>query len=450
MTTEVLEQVAAATAVRDPAAGDRRLGTVAVVGLGNGGLAAAVAFGRHRWTIGYDVSPARVEALMRRADTSGAVSARAFGQARYLWVTHNPAQLACADYVLVAVPTPLGEARRPDLSALEAATRAVGRHLKAGAVVIFSSTVYPGATEEVCVPILESTSGRRWRHGFHVGYSPERAQAVDEPSGLGAVPRLVAGDDASTLERVATLLASVSPGGVRRISSLRAAEAAKVAESCLHDLQLAAVNELALILERLDLEATEVLGALEMGARGATARPGMTGGRPIGVDPYHLAYAAQRAGHVPELILAGRRINESMAEHVAARTVHLLARADRAESRGCVNVLGLAHSENCADVRNSPVIGLVRALERRGVHSFVHDPLVDPAEALRCCEVSLSSWEELPSADALILAVAHRRLLEIPLSAYLQKIVGGGHVIDVQGVLDAHTLRRAGLSVSRL
>jgi len=443
---EVIEQTEAATV--DEAAGDGlRAVTVAVVGLGRAGLPAAVEFGARWQAIGYDVSPARVEGLMRRIDASGAVPAHAFARARYLWITQDPAQLARADFVLVAVPTSV-DARRPDLTSLEAATRTVGRHLKPGAVVIYASTVYPGATEEACVPILERASGRRWRRGFHVAYSPR--QAVADERGFGATPRLVAADDAATLERVAALFAAVVPAGVRRVSSIRAAEAAALIDSVQRDLNIALVNELAIVFGRLGLDTDEVLRAAEAKSDFVRFCPGLPGGHALGVAPYCLAHAAQRAGWQPALILAGRGINDAMPAYVAAQSARQLVQSGRGVEGARVNVLGLAYKANCADVRRSKVADLVRELQGLGVRCFVHDPLVDPADALDRCGLNLHTWDELPRADALILAVAHRRFVDLPAATCLQKIARRGCLIDVASVLDPDPFRRAGINVWRL
>lgn len=444
---EVIEQSDAATTVEEAAGDDLRAGTVAVVGLGRSGLPVAVEFGARWQTIGYDVSAARVEALMRRIDTSGAVPAHAFTRSRHLWITQDPAQLARADFVLVAVPTSV-DARRPDPAALEAATRTVGRHLKSGAVVIYASTVYPGATEETCVPILEQASGRRWRRDFHVAYSPR--PAVADERGFGAFPRLVAADDAATLERVATLFAAVVPAGTRRLSSIRAAETAALIGSVQRDLNIALVNELAIVFGRLGLDTAEVLRAAEAGSNFVRFRPGLPGGHALGAAPYCLAHAAQRAGWQPALILAGRGINDAMPAYVAAQIARLLVHARRGVDGARVNVLGLAYRENCADVRCSQVADLVRELQGLGVRCFVHDPLVDPADAHDHCGLKLHAWDELPRADALILAVAHRRFVDLPAATCLQKIARRGCLIDLASALDPEPFRRAGRNVWRL
>jgi UDP-N-acetyl-D-galactosamine dehydrogenase len=429
---------------------DHRAGTVAVVGLGYVGLPVALEFGKRRSTIGYDVSRERIENLQRRVDTTGEVTTAELEQARRLRVTRDPAQLGQADFVIVAVPTPINAARQPDLGPLESASVAVGKHLKPGAIVIYESTVYPGATEEICVPILERHSGMRWRQDFHVGYSPERINPGDKEHSFANVTKVVSGDDPETLERVAQLYASVVNSGVYRVSSIRVAEAAKVIENTQRDLNIAFVNELAIIFEKLGLDTMEVLKAAGTKWNFMPFRPGLVGGHCIGIDPYYLTHKAELVGYHPEVILAGRRINDGMGPHIARKTVQQIIHAGRNVKGARVNVLGLAFKENCPDIRNSKVVDILRELHDFGVETFVHDPAADPAAALDEYGLRLRAWEELPAADALILAVAHREFLELPASAYLQKIVRHGCFIDVKSALDPAPLRKAGLRVWRL
>jgi UDP-N-acetyl-D-glucosamine/UDP-N-acetyl-D-galactosamine dehydrogenase len=429
---------------------DHRTGAVAVVGLGYVGLPVAVAFGKRRSTIGYDVSSERIENLQRRVDTTGEVSTAELEQARRLRVTRDPAELGQADFVIVAVPTPINAARQPDLGPLESASVAVGKYLKPGAIVIYESTVYPGATEEICVPILERHSGMRWRMDFHVGYSPERINPGDTEHGFANVIKVVSGDDPETLERVAQLYASVVNPGVYRASSIRVAEAAKVIENTQRDLNIAFVNELAVIFDKLGLDTLEVLKAAGTKWNFLPFRPGLVGGHCIGVDPYYLTHKAELVGYHPEVILAGRRINDGMGPHIARKTVQQIIHAGRNVKGARVNVLGLTFKENCPDIRNSKVVDIVRELHDFGVETFVHDPAADPAAALDEYDLELRAWEELPAADALILAVAHRGFLELPVPAYLQKIVRHGCFIDVKSAFDPAPFRKEGLRVWRL
>ena len=296
-----------------------RLATVAVVGLGYVGLPVAVAFGKHRPTIGFDVSRDKLENLKCRIDTTGEVSTEELTKAVNLRITGDVEQLKQADFIIVAVPTPVNVAHQPDFGPLESASVTVGKHMKQGAIVIYESTVYPGATEEICVPLLEQHSGMRWRRDFHVGYSPERINPGDKEHSFTRITKVVSGDDADTLEQVADLYASVVTAGVYRASSIRVAEAAKVIENTQRDLNIAFVNELAIIFDRLGLDTTEVLEAAGTKWNFLPFRPGLVGGHCIGVDPYYLTHRAELAGYHPEVILAGRRINDDMGSHIARK-----------------------------------------------------------------------------------------------------------------------------------
>jgi UDP-N-acetyl-D-galactosamine dehydrogenase len=446
--SEVLEFTAhPGPPVREAAA---QLATVAVVGLGYVGLPVAVAFGKERPTIGYDLSSKRVESLRHLVDATGEVPTAELMQAKHLRATANAAELARADFIIVAVPTPISAARQPDLRPLELASDTVGRHMKPGAIVIYESTVYPGATEEVCVPILEKRSGMRWRQDFHVGYSPERINPGDREHTFTRILKVVAGDDADTLDKVAQLYGSVVKAGVYRAPSLKVAEAAKVIENTQRDLNIAFVNELAIIFDRLGLDTAEVLQAAQTKWNFLPFRPGLVGGHCIGVDPYYLTHKAQLAGYHPEVILAGRRINDAMGSHIARKTVQQMIHAGRSIKGARVNILGLTFKENVPDIRNSKVIDIIRELNEFGVETFVHDPAASAEEALLEYGVRLCAWEDLPAADALVLAVPHRRFLELPTGAYLEKIVRRGCLIDVKAVCDAAAFRREGLHVWRL
>jgi UDP-N-acetyl-D-galactosamine dehydrogenase len=420
------------------------------VGLGYVGLPVAVAFGRQRPTIGYDLSRRRIESLRHHVDATGEVSAVELAAARQLRATAYPAELEQADFIIVAVPTPINAARQPDLSPLESASETVGRYLKPGATVIYESTVYPGATEEVCVPILEKSSGMRWRQDFHVGYSPERINPGDKEHVFTEITKVVSGDDEETLEKVAGLYGSVVKAGVYRAPSIRVAEAAKVIENTQRDLNIAFVNELAIIFEKLGIDTGEVLKAAGTKWNFLPFRPGLVGGHCIGVDPYYLTHKAELAGYHPEVILAGRRINDGMGAYIARKTIQQMIHAGRNIKGARVNVLGLTFKEDCPDIRNSKVADILRELAEFGVQTHVHDPLASPDEALAEYGVRLHAWEELPAADALVLAVSHRDFLEKELSHLTKKIVRGGCVIDVKSVLDATALSAQGLRVWRL
>jgi len=423
---------------------------VAIVGLGYVGLPMAVEFGKHRPTIGYDISRKRIEGLQHHIDTTREMPTAQLRTAEQLRFSDDPAALGEADFVIVAVPTPINAARQPDFGPLEAASITVGRHMKPGAIVIYESTVYPGATEEICVPLLERHSGMRWRHDFHVGYSPERINPGDPEHSFTRITKVVSGDDGDTLEKIADLYASVVAAGVYRASSIRVAEAAKVIENTQRDLNIAFVNELAIIFDKLGLDTMEVLKAAGTKWNFLPYRPGLVGGHCIGVDPYYLTHKAELVGYHPEVILAGRRINDGMGQHIARKTIQQMIHAGRNIKGARVNILGLTFKENCSDVRNSKVVDVIQGLREFEVETYVHDPVADASEALHKYDIRLRSWEELPAADALILAVSHREFLERPMSDYVGKIVRSGCFIDVKSVFDPAAFRREGLHVWRL
>jgi len=439
-------------AMSDPSAipGDARLITVAVVGLGYVGLPVAVAFGNLRPTLGYDLSAMKVESLRRRVDPSGEISPAELKQAKHLMITADPSELCNADFIIVAVPTPVDAAHQPDFTPLEKASATIGRYMKPGAIVIYESTVYPGATEDICVPILESHSGMRWRSDFHVGYSPERINPGDKEHSFTRILKIVAADDDATLAKVADLYASVVTAGVYQAPSIRVAEAAKVIENTQRDLNIALANELAIICDRLDIDTTEVLRAAGTKWNFLPFSPGLVGGHCIGVDPYYLTHKAELCGYHPEVILAGRRINDGMGAFIARKTIQELIHAGRNIKGACINVLGLTFKENCGDIRNSKVVDVIRELVEFGVEIFVHDPNADADAALREYGIHLCTWKQLPAADALILAVPHRSFTKLTAAEIMNKVVPKGCVIDVKSTLNPVPFQELGLRVWRL
>ena len=426
------------------------LPTVAIVGLGYVGLPVAVAFGKERHTIGYDLSKKRIENLRHLVDPTGEVSTAELMEAKHFKASAYPSDLAHADFIIVAVPTPINAARQPDFSPLESASETVGRYMKRGAIVVYESTVYPGATEEVCVPILEKFSGMRWRQDFHVGYSPERINPGDREHCFTKILKVVSGDDADTLDKVAQLYGSVVKAGVYRASSIRVAEAAKVIENTQRDINIAFVNELSIIFDKLGLDTTEVLKAAGTKWNFLPFRPGLVGGHCIGVDPYYLTHKAELVGYHPEVILAGRRINDNMGAHIARKTIQQMIHSGRNIKGARVNILGLTFKENVPDIRNSKVVDIIRELHEFGVETYVHDPLAAPDEAMHEYGLRLTDWDSLPIADATILAVSHESLLKLPASSIMQKIVKNGCFIDVKAVFEPEAFRKEGISVWRL
>lgn len=426
------------------------MSVVAVVGLGYVGLPLAVEFGKKRQTIGYDLSATKVESYKRYIDPTGEVSPDDFRTAAQLLVTSDPAELSQADYIVVAVPTPVDLAHQPDFSPLVSASQAVGKHMKHGAIVIYESTVYPGATEEICIPVLEKYSGMKWKTDFHVGFSPERINPGDKHHTLTRILKVVSGDDEGTLEKIAVLYESVITAGVHRASSIKVAEAAKVIENTQRDLNIALMNELAIIFDKLQIDTLEVLQAAGTKWNFLPFRPGLVGGHCIGVDPYYLTHKAEMVGYIPQVILAGRRINDSMAKFVAEQTIKHIIKADINVKGARVNVLGLSFKENCPDLRNSKVADLIGELKSYGIDLHVHDPVANPQEALHEYGVELESWESLPCSDAIIVAVPHQQFIERPLSDFQAKVTSKGCFIDVKSQFDPKALRAVGLNVWRL
>lgn len=424
---------------------------IAVVGLGYVGLPLAVEFGRNYQTIGYDLSARKVSAYARFVDPTGEVSEEAFRQATQLTCHTDDAVLKHADFIIIAVPTPVDDAHKPDFRPLVGASETVGRNLKKGAIVVYESTVYPGATEEVCIPILEKESGLVWRKDFFVGYSPERINPGDKQRTLTKITKIVSGDTPETLEIVAKVYGSVITAGVYRAGSIKVAEAAKVIENTQRDLNIALMNELAILFNRLGIDTLEVLEAAGTKWNFLPFRPGLVGGHCIGVDPYYLTHKAEMVGYHPQVILAGRRINDGMASHIAVQTAKLMSRRDGRVKGGRVIVLGLTFKENCPDVRNSKVAGIVRELEEFGCNVVVHDPLADREEAREEYGVDLLPWEELPrDADAIIAAVAHADYLRRPIEEIASLLRPGGVFVDVKSAYPLAALRALGHHAWRL
>lgn len=424
--------------------------SIAIIGLGYVGLPLAVAFGKENPTIGFDVSALKIKHCLQHLDDSGTVPAAEFERAKHLTFTNDPSALKAADFVIIAVPTPIDSARNPDFSALLEASQTLGKYLKNGATVIYESTVYPGATEEICIPALEKSSGLTWLRDFHVAYSPERINPGDRQHTLANTVKVVAGDTPATLATVSQLYESVVQAGVHPVSSIKVAEAAKVIENTQRDLNIALMNELAIIFDMLGLDTLEVLEAAGTKWNFLPFRPGLVGGHCIGVDPYYLTYKAEMVGYHPDVILAGRRINDSMGKYIAEQTIKQLIQAGHAIKGATVNVLGMTFKENVPDVRNSKVADLINELRDYGVDVFVHDPIADSSQAQTTYQLSLVSWEQLPTADALVMAVAHDVFINIPADQLIKKIKKHGCFIDVKSKCDRDELINNHIHVWRL
>ena len=415
---------------------------IAVIGLGYVGLPVALAFARKfPSTVGFDIHREKVDELRRGHDRNGEQRPDVL-TATTLKMTSDPDALKECTFYVVAVPTPVDRNNVPDLTPLERASETVGRALSKGAVVVYESTVYPGATEEVCGPILERTSGLTRGVDFTLGYSPERINPGDKDHTLEKITKVVSGEDAATLERVASTYAAIVDAGVFRAQSIKVAEAAKVIENTQRDLNIALMNELAIIFDRMGIRTANVLAAASTKWNFLNFRPGLVGGHCIGVDPYYLTMKAQQLGYQPEVILAGRRINNNMGAHVAQRLVKLLIEADITVKNARVGVLGLTFKEDCNDIRNSKVPDILRELRQFGINPLVHDPVANPAEAMHEYGVKLVPLEELLGLDALVLAVAHKSYLTHGQSRLQATIRPGGALLDVKSALDPARIDR--------
>jgi UDP-N-acetyl-D-galactosamine dehydrogenase len=409
---------------------------VAVIGLGYVGLPVALAFARRfPGCVGFDVDEAKVAELRRGQDRNRVVSQSALAESA-LEVTSDPARLAGRTFFVVAVPTPVDRNNVPDLAPIVRASETVGERLSPGAVVVYESTVYPGMTEEVCAPILAKKSGLRCGVDFTLGYSPERINPGDPEHTLETITKVIAAQDTATLERMAAAYGAIALAGLHRAPSIRVAEAAKVIENTQRDLNVALMNELALICDRMGVRTADVLAAAATKWNFLRFQPGLVGGHCIGVDPYYLTMKAQQLGHQPEVILAGRRINDSMGSYVAQRMVKLLVQSDIPVRGARVGVLGLTFKEDCADIRNSKVPDIVRELRAFGVHALVHDPLAAPDEAVSQYGLALSPLEELAELDGLVLAVIHKEYAALGAERLGALVREGGVLCDVKSALD--------------
>lgn len=424
--------------------------TVAVIGLGYVGLPLAIAFGKTFRTLGFDISKKKIEDYRRKCDSTGEVTAADFELAERLEFHSDPAVLRDAQFLIVAVPTPVDLAHVPDLGPLESACAIVGRNIRPGATVVFESTVFPGATEEVCVPILERESGLKWLKDFTVGYSPERINPGDKEHSLTKITKIVSGDSPETLDRISKVYGAVISAGLYCAPSIKTAEAAKVIENTQRDLNIALMNELAIIFNRLEIDTAEVIKAASTKWNFLPFKPGLVGGHCIGVDPYYLTYKAEQIGYHPQVILAGRRINDGMASYIALQISKILGKNRPKNAQRTIAVLGITFKENCVDVRNSKVVDLVRELEAFGSSVLVYDPIADAKEVFDEYGINLCDWSDIRGVDALVLAVPHKDLLVRDFDELVALVGAGGLVVDVKSVLDPQEIRAHGLQAWRL
>jgi UDP-N-acetyl-D-galactosamine dehydrogenase len=386
---------------------------IAVIGLGYVGLPLAAAFGRVAPTLGFDINAGRIAEIAVGRDSTREVTPAELAAAQHLRVSADPAELADCTVFIVTVPTPIDATKRPDLTPLRSASETVGAALKAGDTVIYESTVYPGATEEVCVPILEAMSGLTFNTDFTVGYSPERINPGDQTRRLADIVKVTSGSTPDAARRIDALYRAIIPAGTYQAETIRVAEAAKVIENTQRDLNIGLMNELAIIFNKLGIDTEAVLKAAGTKWNFLPFRPGLVGGHCIGVDPYYLTHKAEEIGHHPQIILAGRRLNDGMGAYVAGQLVKEMIRRKIQVSGARVLVLGLTFKENCPDLRNTRVIDVIRELQEFGVSVDVHDPWVDEGEARAEFGLSLTVEPEAACYDGIILAVAHDAFAEM-------------------------------------
>lgn len=413
---------------------------IAIVGLGYVGLPVALAFARHySHTIGFDINSKRIQELRSYQDSSGEVDSETLQQSS-LAFTCDPEELRDTTFYVVAVPTPIDQNHKPDLRPLVSASETVGKTIKRGCVVVFESTVYPGVTEDICGPTIAKVSGLQQGYDFKLGYSPERINPGDKEHTLERIVKVVAGEDEETLERVASVYKSIVPAGIHCAPSIKVAEAAKVIENTQRDLNIALMNELALIFDRLGIRTRDVLAAARTKWNFMPFTPGLVGGHCIGVDPYYLTTKAEEVGYHPQVILAGRRINDGMGAFLAQRLVKLFSNADIPIKNARVGILGLTFKENVPDMRNSRVPDIVAELKEFGIHPLIHDPLADPIEAKQMYHLEISPLKTMQSLDGLILAVSHKSYVEMEMEQYRTMLRPGGVLMDIRSALDDRKL----------
>lgn len=412
---------------------------IAVIGLGYVGLPVAVALAeKFSEVVGFDVKTDRIEALKKGFDATGEISADRL-KGSPLRLTKEISEIRDCDFYIVAVPTPIDENRQPDLRPLLAASRTVGSVLNKGDIVVFESTVYPGVTEDVCGPLLSEASGLTAGVDFNLGYSPERINPGDQKHTFKTITKVVSGDTPESLETIAAVYESVVDAGVFKASSIRVAEAAKVIENTQRDLNIALMNELAIIFERMGIQTSEVLAAARTKWNFLPFSPGLVGGHCIGVDPYYLTAKAESLGYHPQVILSGRRINDGMGAFVAQKLIKMLVTAKRPLNGARIGILGLTFKENVPDLRNSRVPDIIKELKQFGIEPLVHDPLASAEEASEEYDVSMSPISDFAELDALVLAVPHEEYVN-DFGPYIERVAKGGIIIDVKSAIDKNIL----------
>ena len=424
---------------------------IAIIGLGSVGLPLAVEFGKKYPVIGFDINQKRISDLTDGDDKTLEVAPSELGLAKNLSFASDPAALKECNIFIVTVPTPIDNANRPDLTPLIKASETVGRAIGVGAVVVYESTVYPGCTEEVCVPVLEKFSGLKFNKDFYCGYSPERINPGDKVNTLTKIKKITSGSTPEVADAVDELYKSIITAGTHKASNIKVAEAAKVIENTQRDLNIALINELSVLFDRLNIDTLEVLEAAGSKWNFLPFRPGMVGGHCIGVDPYYLTHKAEEVGYHPQIILAGRRMNDNMARYVARNTIKLMLRNGIDVARSKVAVLGVTFKENCPDIRNSKVVDLISELSSWGVKVLVSDPYADSEEVTHEYGLSLTALEDLGLVDAIVVAVGHNEYRTLELERLKTFLKGDKPLlVDVKSLFDRDLAKKMGLTIFRL
>jgi UDP-N-acetyl-D-galactosamine dehydrogenase len=424
--------------------------SIVIVGQGYVGIPLAIEFGKFFPTIGFDISSEKVALLQAHQAPGGEVESEEFTSSLNLTFSDDPSCMSRADFIILAVPTLVNAMHQPDLNPLVAASKMVGKYMQSGATIIYESTVYPGATEEECIPALVASSGLKWKIDFHVGYSPERVNPGDKKHTLVDIVKIVSGDTLETLEKVAILYEKIIKAGVYRVSCIKVAEAAKVVENTQRDLNIGLMNEVAIISNLVGIDTKEVIDAASTKWNFIPMRPGLVGGHCISVVPYYLTYKAEMLGYHPDVILAGRRINDGMGKYIADQTVKQMIKAGVVINGAKVCIFGLAFKENVQDLSNSKIVDTVKELESFGVEVIVYDPVVKPQMAHSVYGIELIEWDDLPMVDAIIFAISHDEFMAMPIAQLTSKLRSHGCFIDIQSAISRTALEDSGFSVWRL
>jgi len=423
---------------------------IAVIGLGYVGLPLAVHFGEKFHTIGYDLKIEIIKNSKNMIDPTGEVSTSEFKKAKFFIPTNDPTSISDADFIIIAVPTPINKSRTPDLKYIISSSQVAGKYMKKGAVIVFESTVYPGVTEDICVPILEKESGYIWKKDFNVGYSPERINPGDKEHTLSKIVKVVSGDTRDSLDKIGELYKTIIKAGIHKTNTIKEAEAAKVIENTQRDLNIALMNELALIFDKFGIDTKNVLDAANTKWNFLPFSPGLVGGHCIGVDPYYLTFKAESEGYHPEIILAGRRINDNMAKFIVEKTIKMMINQGINIKNSKVGVLGLTFKEDCPDLRNTKVIDIIDELKSYSVDVCVHDPIADPKEALKFYDVDLVEFKELKDLSALIVAVSHKEYKTKKLSEFKSTLMQNGSIIDIKSMFNMAEIEKNNINFFRL